>query len=391
METTTDLPSSASPLILVSFAPLRDPRIARTRRHPLINILLIVLAATLAGAKGWDEMVDFALAKFTLLSRLLDLSRGVPSADTLRRVFERLDRKAFAECFAHWTAAASRVRPGEVVAIDGKSQQGPTGLASQGYRSKPIVHMVSAWAARQRLVLAALPTERAATEPLQIKEVLGLFELRGATVTVDAIGGRGDGVARAIRARGAHYLISLKRNARSLYDYAAARFAQAERRRFRGESSSRFEERDRAHGRTERRVVRTLPATGWHHPKGAWSDLGTIVRVERERERKGQVVTTTHYFVTDLRMKAQTAAHRIRRRWSTENEQHWRIDVAFGEDRSQVRHGASATNLAFVRRVALNLHLAAPDARGGMPRRIKRAGWDEPYLEQLLRLDLKEV
>jgi predicted transposase YbfD/YdcC len=389
METTSDAPA-ATPLILVSFAPLRDPRIARTRRHPLINIVMIVLAATLAGAKGWDEMVEFALAKFDLLARLLDLTRGVPSADTLRRVFERLDRKTFAECFAHWTAAAARVRPGDVVAIDGKSQQGSTQLPI-GYQRKPIMHMVSAWAARQRLVLAAVPTERAATEPLQIKEVLDLFELQGATVTVDAIGCRGDGVARAIRAKGAHYLISLKRNAPSLYRYVSRQFEEAERRRWRGVEHSRFEERDQAHGRTERRVVWTMPAVGWRHAHGAWSDLGTIVRVDRRRVRKGNVETTTHYYVTDLRMKAETAAHRIRRRWSTENEQHWRIDVAFEEDRSQIRHGVSATNLAFVRRAALNLHLALPGARGGLLRRIKRAGWDEPYLMKLLTLDLSKV
>ena len=204
--------TSASPplpplLILTSFASLRDPRIARTRRHPLINILLIVLAGTLAGARGWDSMVVFALGKFDLLSGLLDLSSGVPSADTLRRVFERLDRKVFAQCFAHWVAGAARVGRGSVVAIDGKSQQGPTGPEQRGCQSQPIVHMVSAWAAEQRMVLAAVPTARAATEPVQIKELLALFEMRGATVTVDAIGCRGDGVAKAIRAKGAHYLI----------------------------------------------------------------------------------------------------------------------------------------------------------------------------------------
>jgi predicted transposase YbfD/YdcC len=381
---------SVAPLrISISFAALRDPRIARTRRHPLINILVIVLAATLAGMRGWDAMVAFALGKFDLLGRFLNLSVGVPSADTLRRVFERLDRKVFAACFARWTAGAARLGPGSVIAIDGKSQQGNTGPEIRGCQALPIVHMVSAWAAEQRMVLAAVPTARAATEPVQIKELLTLFEMRGATVTVDAIGCRGDGVAKAIRARGAHYLITLKRNGGLLFKYVQGRFASAERRRFRGEVHSRFDEHDRAHGRDEKRTVWAMPASGWHHPQGAWSDLGTIVRVDRERTPKGKMVRTTHYFVTDLRAKAETLAHRIRRRWSTENEQHWRLDVGFDEDHSQIRDAVSATNLAFVRRVALNLHLAITDAHGGLPLRVARAACDDAYLVRLLTLDIK--
>lgn len=384
--------SSPAPLqISISFGALRDPRIARTRRHPLINILVIVLAATLAGMRGWDAMVVFALGKFDLLSRFLDLSGGVPSADTLRRVFERLDRKVFAESFAHWTAGAARLRPGSLIAIDGKSQQGPTGPEVRGCQSQPIVHMVSAWAAEKRMVLAAVPTLRAATEPVQIKELLTLFELRGATVTVDAIGCNGDAVAKAIRAKGAHYLITLKRNARRLYDFVQGRFAEAERLDFQGEGISCFVEHDRAHGRDETRTVWAMPASGWRHPTGAWSDLGTIVRVDRERTRKGKTVCTTHYFVTDLRAKATTLGRRIRRRWSTENEQHWRLDVGFDEDHSQIRDATSATNLAFVRRVALNLHLAIPDAHGGLPLRMARAVCEDAYLVQLLTLDIQHL
>lgn len=357
----------------------------------MINILVIVLAATLAGMQGWDAMVVFALGKFDLLARFLDLTGGVPSADTLRRVFERLDRKVFAECFAHWTAGVARLKPGSLIAIDGKSQQGSTGPELSGCQSQPIVHMVSAWAAEQRMVLAAVPTARAATEPLQIKELLTLFELKGATVTVDAIGCRGDGVARAIRAKGAHYLITLKRNGRSLYDFVRERFAEVERLNFHGLEVSCFVEHDQAHGRDETRTVWAMPASGWHHSKGAWADLGTIVRVDRERRQKGEVLRTTHYFVTDLRRKAKTLAHRIRRRWSTENEQHWRLDVCFGEDHSLIRNTTSATNLAFVRRVALNLHLAIPDAHGGLPLRVTRAACDDAYLVRLLTLDIKAV
>lgn len=384
-------PSIAPLQISIHFAALRDPRIARTRRHPLINILVIVLAATLAGMRGWDAMVEFALGRFDLLARFLDLSGGVPSADTLRRVFERLDHKVFAECFARWTAGAARLGPGSLIAIDGKSQQGLPGTGQPGYQKRPIVHMVSAWAAEQRMVLAAVPTARASTEPVQIKELLTLFELRGATVTVDAIGGRGDGVAKAIRAKGAHYLITLKCNAGLLFEHVQERFASAERRRFRDEVYSRFDEHDRAHGRDEKRTVWAMPASGWHHPTGAWSDVGTIVRVDRARTRKGKTVRTTHYFVTDLRAKAETLAHRIRRRWSTENEQHWRLDVSFGEDRSTIRDAASATNLAFVRRVALDLHLAVPDARGGLPLRVVRAASDDAYLARLLTLKIKQL
>lgn len=383
--------SSLAPLqVSISFAALRDPRIARTRRHPLINILVIVLAATLAGMRGWDAMVVFALGKFDLLARFLDLSGGVPSADTLRRVFERLDRKVFAECFARWTAGAARLGPGSLIAIDGKSQQGTTDPERRGCRSQPIVHMVSAWAAEQRMVLAAVPTARAATEPVQIKELLTLFELGGATVTVDAIGCRGDGVARAIRAKDAHYLITLKRNAGRLYDFVRERFAEAERLQFRGTEISCSVEHDRSHERDETRTVWAMPASGWHHPTGAWSDLGTIVRVDRERILKGKMLRTTHYFVTDLRAKARTLAHRIRRRWSTENEQHWRLDVCFGEDHSLIRDTTSATNLAFVRRVALNLHLAIPDAHGGLPLRIVRAACDDAYLVRLLTLEIEQ-
>ena len=248
--------------------------------------------------------------------------------------------------------------------------------------------MVSAWASEQRLVLAAVPTERAATEPVAIPDLLALLELRGATVTVDAIGGRGDGVARAIRAKHAHYLIAIKANAGTLHRYVVGQFAAAAACGFRGVGASRVVTRDAAHGRAETRVVRAMPARGWSHPKGAWADVATLVEVTRTRTRRGRTTTKVHYYVTDLRAGAATLGHRIRRRWSTENEQHWRLDVAFGEDGSRIRDATSATNLAFVRRDALNRHLAMPDARGGLPRRIKRAGWDDTYLERLLMLDL---
>lgn len=212
--------SSLAPLqVSISFDELRDPRVVRTRRHPLINVLVVVLAGVLSGMRGWDAMAVFALGKSDLLSRFLDMSAGVPSADTLRRVFERLDPKVFAECFAHWAASIAHLGPDSLIAIDGKSQQGHTAPDRRGHQSLPIVHMVTAWASERRIVLAALSTARAATEPVQIKELLELFEMRGATVTVDAIACRGDAVARAIRAKGAHYLITLKGNSKCLYGF----------------------------------------------------------------------------------------------------------------------------------------------------------------------------
>ena len=369
-------------LFVQHFARLPDPR-KRLPQHPLLNILFIALAAQICGAEGWDAMVSFAQAKRPWLESVLDLSAGVPSADTVRRVFAALEPQAFAACFRSWVGALAGALTGQVVALDGKALKGALGTAS---RATPL-YLLHVWATEQRLLLGQRALKGAPGESPGAAALLKLLALEGAIVTGDA-NFCTQRVARAVRTQGADYLFALKGNRGAVHAQvrqfwtaaAAADFADVRVRQVRRVN--------RGHGRVEERRSSAVAASALPPLVQRWPEVASVVMVERVRRTATRTQRERHYYLSSLPPKVKVLHYAVRQHWRVENDLHWCLDVSFGEDCCRVRHHRAAENLAMVRCMALQLLKREAAGSGGLPIRRLRAGWDTAYLVQVLATGL---
>lgn len=364
--------------VVASFAELRDSRIDRTKRHSLVNVLVMALSATIAGAEGWDDLVDFCEARRKWLDGFLDLPHGIPSADTFRRIFERLDPKAFQRCFVEFVSALAHDVDGEVVAIDGKTLRG---LVEKAGRMSQL-HLVHVWATEQKLLLAQQAVEGASGEMAAIPKLLEMLDLDGAIITTDANSCTAP-VTRAIIESKADYVLAVKGNRGRFYDHVVNAFAEAAP-ATEVRTHGRVEE---GHGRKETRIVSVLEPHDWPWKtknNGEWAGLRTAVRIARTRAVGGEATTETHYYVSSLPPDAQRIAGAIRDHWDVENGLHWSLDVAFGDDDRKIRDVRSAENFATIARMAFTLVKRDPARKRGVAASRKRAGWDTDYLTHVL-------
>lgn len=369
-------------LALNSFAVVRDPRIDRTKLHPLVNILVMALTGTIAGANGWDELALFAEGHQEWFGRFLDVPHVTPSADTFRRVFEAIDPRELEAALQQWTQAFASALAGQVVAIDGKSLKG----ASENAGSTTPLHILHAWAADQHLLLGQQVVAGAPGEVRAIPELLKRLRIEDAVVTTDA-NGCTPAVAEAVREAKADYVLALKGNRGRLHSYVKEQFAEATSKRFRGVATHRTEEK--GHGRTEKRVVRAMRIRDWPGLDN-WRDLNTAVMVERSRNVAGNSSQEVHYYVSSLEPDATKHADAIRAHWSIENNLHWLLDVAFHEDTRRIRDDRSAENFALLSRLALMLLKRAP-GKLSLPMKRRKAAWEPNYLLQVLAAGIAEV
>ena len=364
------------------FATLPDPR-KRLPRHPLLNILFIALAAQICGAEGWDAMVSFAQAKRPWLESVLDLSTGVPSADTIRRVFAALEPRAFAACFQSWVEALAGALTGQVVALDGKALKGAVGTAS---RATPL-YLLHVWATEQRLLLGQRAIKGAPGESPGAAVLLKLLALGGAIVTGDA-NFCTQRVARAVRAQGADYLFALKGNRGTVHTQVRQFWTQVTAAGFADGRVRQVRRVNTGHGRGEERRSSVVAVSALPPLVQRWPDVASVVMVERVRRTATRTQRQRHYSLSSLPPKVQVLQRAVRQHWRIENDFHWSLDVSFGDDRCRVRHHRAAENLAMVRRMALQLLKREATGPGGLPIRRLRAGWDTPYLVQVLATGL---
>jgi predicted transposase YbfD/YdcC len=380
MDTTNG--ESQALLFAQHFATLPDPR-QRLPQHPLLSILFIVLAAQLCGAEGWDAMVAFARAKHEWLASFLELPKGIPSADTLRRVMGALEPQAFAACFRAWVGALAKALTGEVVAVDGKAIKGAYEAAS---RTTPL-YLLHVWATEQRLLLGQQAVSGAPGESPGTEAVLKLLVLTGAVVTGDA-NLCTKRVAQTVLAQGANYVLALKGNrgpvhtqVRQFWQAAAAQdFAEVRVRRVRRVNTG--------HGRTEERCSFAVAATQLPPLVQRWPGVASVIMVDRVRHTAQRTQRERHYYLSSLPPKVQTLHYAIRQHWRVENDLHWCLDVSFREDLCRIRDLRAAENVAMVRRMALQLLKRQPGETVGLPIRRLRAGWDNDYLVQVLSTGL---
>jgi predicted transposase YbfD/YdcC len=356
-----------------------DPRVERTRAHPLPNILVIALLAVLCGADSFTTIEAFGRSKREFLETFLDLESGIPSHDTFGRVFAMLDPSALQEAFRRWVASLVEVTKGEIVAIDGKTLR----RSFHDAGNKAFIHMVSAWGVRNRLVLGQVQTEAKSNEITAIPKLLELLHIKGTVVTIDAAGCQKQ-IAAKIVERGADYLLAVKDNQPTLHADIQTAFATVTDDPNYETLVDFAETKDRGHGRTEHRrchVCYDLSAISRQHD---WAKLGSIVMVEVDRTVGDKTSTERRYYISsNKRLRAKTALATVRSHWGIENRLHWVLDVAFREDDCRVRAGNAAENFAVLRHFTMNLLKNAPSKLGIKTRRLQ-AAWDHEFLLRTL-------
>ena len=360
------------------FKVLPDPRCPVNRRHTLGDIIVLSIAAVLCGADGWVEIEQFAHAKEAWFRQFLSLENGIPSHDSFGRVFALLDPKAFEACFRSWVASISDFIPGEVIAIDGKtlrrSHDRGSGLAA--------LHLVSAWAAANRVVLGQVATEAKSNEITAIPRLLELLRIKDCIVTIAAMGCQTK-IAEQILAQEGDYVLALKGNQGTLAEEVEEAFIDADAKAYAGMDSSFLETREHGHGRTETRRYRTLGDLSAVPRSALWEGMNMIGMVESERTLDGNTTHETRFYIGSIGTDVTCFARAVRSHWGIENELHWCLDVAFREDDCRVREPAARENLAVLRHITLT-RLKQDNTKLGIKNKRKKAGWDEAYLAKLL-------
>jgi predicted transposase YbfD/YdcC len=371
--------SGISTSLIDHFAALDDPRQSWKVVYPLAEILLVVLCATVAGAEDFVEIRRWGTVNLKFLRRLLPFAAGIASHDTLNDVINAIDGELFSQCFGAWVESLREAEP-DIVAIDGKTSRRTHDRA----KSRGPLHLVSAWASRQRLVLGQQACEAKSNEITAIPLLLDRLALSGALVTIDAMGCQ-TRIAQKIIDKGADYLLAIKENWPSLHE-EIERYFEAW-----GEAPlDRFDTTDGDHGRIEQRRHFVAHDVGWlttdrRFPgEPRFPGLKAIAMVEAEVERDGNTSKERRYYLSSMPLDARLFARAIRCHWHIENRLHWVLDVVFHEDLSRLRSGAGPKNMATIRHMALNLLRAANDKHSLKVRR-KSAAWDTAYLEAILR------
>jgi predicted transposase YbfD/YdcC len=370
-----------SPKSLIEhFSVIDDPRIDRSKLHKLIDILVIAICATICGAEGWEDFELFGNCKLDWFKTFLQLPNGIPSHDTFRRVFARLDPTQFQQAFLDWVRSVTRLTKGEVVAIDGKQLRRSHDQAA----GKHAIQMVSAWAEENRLVLGQTKIAEKTSEIAAIPQLLRVLEIRGCIVTTDALGCQTE-IAEAIIDRQADYVLAVKGNQNHLFEDVVKYFDWALEEKFKQTAYTVDETLDGDHGRVEVRRCYASEDIEWLRRKAEWRGIRSIAMVESQRSvGEHEPSRERRYYISSLAADAKALNRVIRSHWSIENSLHWVLDIAFREDESRIRKDHGPENMATLRHIALNLLKQDKSIKVGIKSKRKNAGWDERYLLKVL-------
>lgn len=335
--------------VFAPFENLTDPRIERTLAHDLFDIVVVGLCATIAGADGWVDVERFGNRRLDWLKSFLRLENGIPSHDTFGRVFGMLNPAELTACIQAWLDEIGRDL-GKHVAIDGKTLRGSFDKAA----GKSPLHLVSAWASEARLALGQVAVDDKSNEITAIPLLLELLDLKGATVTIDAMGCQKD-IAAKIVAKEAHYVLALKGNHEKLHEAVVAEFETAAAANFQRADIRRLVAVEKTHGREERREYTVMPAPKTLPGFAEWAGLVAIGMVLRIATVNGVETADIRYFLSSLPPKVKQFASAVRRHWNIESRLHWVLDVTFSEDKSRIRKRAAPQTAAMLRRMAVSI------------------------------------
>jgi predicted transposase YbfD/YdcC len=369
--------------IVEHFRTLEDPRIERTKKHPLLDILVIALCTLLSGGEGFQDMELFGKSKRAWLQTFLALPHGIPSHDTFGRVFARLHPQRFQECFLAWTQAVAQLTQGALISLDGKTVKASFDRATA---SSPL-HMLSAWCSENGgLVVGQIKTDSKSNEITAIPELLQLLAIKGCIVTIDAMGCQ-TAIARQIRDQGGDYLLALKGNHKKAHAAIKQHFHQHIEHHLAWRTAENFFDAfDDSHGRTVRRRVWTMTDIATLPELAQWPGLQSVIVVEAIRTAHQQAPVTSDYrvYISSLVRSATAFVTMIRQHWDIENKLHWSLDVTFNEDRCRIRKEHAPENVAAVRHIALNLLRQEYSHRMSLRQKRLLCGLDENYLLMVL-------
>jgi predicted transposase YbfD/YdcC len=371
---------SLVPTLLAPFATLEDPRIDRTKRFPLLDLIFIALCAVVSGANDCVAMEKFGKSKREWLEKFLSLPHGIPCHDTFNRVFAALDGEAFMAGFLKWVEALQESTDGKLVAIDGKTARATLDRA----KGKNPLHIVSAWMAENRLFLGQEVVEEKSNEITAIPKLLAVLQLTGAIVTIDAMGCQKE-IAAKIRDKKADYVLAVKGNQEHLEEDIIGAFAAVDE----GQSRPTLRthtEHAKGHGRIETRRTQVMAVPVTLRNQAAWQDIASIARCTRTYTEQGVAKSEVRYFISSLPPQAKKIARAIRGHWGIENGLHWVLDMYFAEDRNRARAGHAAANLGLLRRWVLSLLQRNESISGGIEKKRLQAAWNDFAREKLLGL-----
>jgi len=360
--------------LLALFEQLTDPRIDRTKLHLLEDIIMLTIMAVICGAEGFTDIEEFGVTKEPWLKQYLKLPNGIPSHDTIARVMSSINPEEFENFFVQWVLTVAHLTEGEVVSIDGKTLRRSYNKAT----NKAAIHMVSAWASANRMVIGQVKTSEKSNEITAIPQLLRTLVLKDCIITIDAMGCQKE-IAKEIVKGEAHYIFALKGNQGEFYKNIKRQFEILP-------GNDIDEQTDSGHGRVEVRKCNVINNLKFVDEAEQWKNLTSLVKIEATRiigEKKQQ---EARYYISSMNATAEQFNQYIRSHWGVENQLHWTLDLAFREDECRVRSGYGAENLSVVRRIALNLLKNENTVRRGVKTKRMKAGWDNDYLAQILRI-----
>jgi predicted transposase YbfD/YdcC len=358
------------------FSQVEDPRSHINQLHKLIDILLIGVISVICGAETWKQMVGFAKSKEEFLRTFLELPNGIPSEDTINRTFASIDSIQLENCFIEWVSSIADLSSGQIIAIDGKTIRG----AKHKGKKSPI-HMVSAWACENNLVLGQVKTDEKSNEITAIPNLLDILDISGNTISIDAMGTQKE-IAKKIIEKDANYILAVKGNQPQLLEDIQDEF------KFSKQIDTTKDE-DLGHGRIETRICSVITDFQFIENENEWKNLKSIVRIESIREFKNsdrEKETATRYYISNLEKNALYFQSAIRSHWAVENKLHWTLDVGFSEDASRKRAGNASQNYSVLLKIALNLLKIEKTEKQGIKGKRLKAGWDNQYLLKVLKI-----
>lgn len=369
--------------LLERMVTLSDRRVIGRCDHDLVDIVVLSLCAVMCGADGWDDIEEWGREKEEWLRQYVKLRNGIPGHDTIRRVFEIISPQELETRFIEWAEELCGTPAGRIIAVDGKSLRGSGSVT----RNRRCLHTVSAYAAEYGITLGQRVCEEKTNEITAIKELLPTLKLKGAVVTIDAIGCQ-TSIAQQIKDGGGDYVLAVKDNQPTLAEAIRQFFSGMEQHDMTSMTSGVHETVDKGHGRIETRRC-TAVSVDWLDEldlRARWPELKAVARIESQREWRGKIETDVRYVISSLPPEAASILHAVRTHWGIENGLHWCLDVTFREDASQIGLRNAAQNFSFLRRAAINLFRADSSRKVSLPKKRKIASWNHEYLAEVLGL-----
>jgi len=359
------------------FNTLPDPRKQHLITYELKSLVFITIAAVISGIETFTDIALFAEYKRDWIKKHVPLPKGKnPSHDIFGDLYSALSPDKFCECFIRWVSLVSNINEGELVVIDGKRIRG----SYDRFDNKAAIHMVSAWASENELVLGQVKTDEKSNEITAIPSLLNLITIKGAIVSIDAMGCQKE-IAKDIRQKQADYILALKGNQSALKEQIEGAFDSII-------PDSQDEDIDKGHGRIETRNCTVVKDLSFIDESLNWQDLNSIIKIGSVREEviTGKTTEETRYYISSCQCDAKTFNKLIRKHWSIENNLHWSLDVNFSEDSSRIRKGYADQNFSIIRRIALNLIKLEPTGKISQRGKRKIAGFDDGFREQILKI-----